>query len=407
MPAETNSERMSLGPQAFRHSWELPDGRQALMRRAAVDDISAIRQLYFDTYGDRYGLPEVVDDTRSQEVLTDDGWFWLLTEVDHQIVASLIFGLEPDHRLGKTFGGVVEPGLRGQKVMQEMLREGLSLLLCQGGPFDLVYAVVRTFISLSFHRDLSRLGFVDVGVFPNVRKVQRYETHGLKVCLGQEAIERRRKRPRLIPEIATLYDITREKLKLEPAELVPVRPKPIPLDRIPLTVKAEVGQDIDVARMSFLWKTTRDLDYGFFPLHLPNLILTDESETVRVFLNLQERDGHASILGIRSGHLDKAKVLLSVADFCEERRAAYLELLVSAFCPQDQHLAYQAGFLPCAYFPAAELDSQGQRCDVVVTSKTFVPLHFRGLKLPEAAKPYLLEFFKTYAAYLWEELMDA
>lgn len=399
---------MSLGPQRFHHSWTLPNGSQALIRRATIDDRDAIRVLYYDTYGDRYGLPEVADDERNAQVLTEEGWFWLLGEVEGRVIASLIFGLEGRHRLGKTFGGVVEPEYRGQKVMQVMLREGLSQLLCEGGPFDLVYAVVRTFISLNFHRDLAALGFVDVGIFPNVRKVQSYETHGLKVCLGESAINKRHRPPRLLPELATLYAITRQRLRLEPA-VIEEAPRPkVPLSRIPLRVAAEVGQKgVDANRVRFLWQTSRDLEFGFFPLHLPNLVLTDGSGHLRVFLCLQERDGHGSILGLRCGPYDPVEVLLSVADFCEERGSAYLELLVSAYEPELQARAYAAGFLPCAYFPSAQVDEAGRRRDVIITSKTFVPLHFRGLRLTDEAKPYLLEFFKTYTSFLWEELMDA
>ncbi|MGE0491680.1 MAG: hypothetical protein AB7S38_20880 [Vulcanimicrobiota bacterium] len=398
---------MRLGPESFRFEWDFPDGRRALMRRAGWDDVDALRALYFTTYGDRYGLPEVVDDERCRHVLTSSDWFWLLTECEGRVIASLIFGLESRHRLGKTFGGVVEAEFRGHKIMQVMLREGLGLLLCEGGPFDLVYAVVRTFVSLNFHLDLSELGFVDVGIFPNVRKVQHYETHGLKVCLGEVAKRDRRRTPELIPELVTLYDITRKRLGFEPARRVTVKRDPPPLERVELVERAEVGKGVDTSRVRFLWKTSRDLEFSFFPLHLPNLILTDPSGVVRVFLCLQERDGHASILGIRFGGYDRAEVLLSVADYCQERGATYLELLVSAYSPEDQALAYRAGFLPCAYFPAAEVDRQGRRADVVITSKTFVPLHFRGLKLPEQTKPYLLEFYKTYTAHLWEELMDA
>ena len=399
---------MSLGPQRFHHSWTLPNGSEALIRRANLDDREVIRSLYYGTYGDRYGLPEVADDERSAQVLTEEGWFWLLAETDGRVIASLIFGLEDRHRLGKTFGGVVEPEFRGQKVMQVMLREGLSQLLCEGGPFDLVYAVVRTFISLNFHRDLAALGFVDVGVFPNVRKVQRYETHGLKVCLGESAVKKRHRPPRLLPDLATLYDITRQRLRFEPATIKNVKRPKVSLSRIPLQVAAEVGEKgVDAARVRFLWQTSRDLQFGFFPLHLPNLVLSDASGKLRVFLCLQERDGHGSILGLRCGPYDPVEVLLSVADYCEERGSAYLELLVSAYEPELQALAYAAGFLPCAYFPSAQLDANGNRRDVIITSKTFVPLHFRGLRLTDDAKPYLLEFYKTYTSCLWEELMDA
>ncbi|MBI3927304.1 MAG: hypothetical protein HY319_17335 [Armatimonadetes bacterium] len=395
---------MPLASRDYCHEWSLPDGRIAVMRPAMPADVPELRALYYNTYGDRYTLPEVMEDRKTEAVLTGPGGEWLLTECEGSIVASLLYGLEPGHRLGKTFGGVVMPALRGQKVMKVMLRESLDLLLGEEGPFDLVYAVVRTFVSLSFHRDLADLGFVDVGVFPNVRKVQQYETHGFKVCLSPGALESRRRGPQLIPQIFTLYQIVRKKLGLEPARvdprlsLRPVQAQP----RVRLEERRATEERID-----FLQRTTRNLQFGFFPLHEPNLVLSDPGHAVRVFLFTQPKDGHASILGLTRGDYDTHIVLASVADYCEAMGAAYLELLVPAFDPELQAQAYRAGFLPCAYFPAAFLDRQGKRHDVVVTSKTFVPLHFSGLKLSEETKPFLLEYFKLYTARLWEELMDA
>ena len=155
-----------------------------------------------------------------------------------------------------------------------------------------------------------------------------------------------------------------------------------------------------------LRRSSRGLKFGFFPFHEPNQILSDPTGQVRVFLSHQETDGHSSILGVDPGPYEPVSVLLSVAEYCEDRGAVYLELLVSAYQPELQAAAYLAGFLPCAYFLGAEIREQ-KRCDVIVTSRTFVPLHFSGLRLTESAKPYLLEFFKVYTERLWEDLLDA
>lgn len=382
------------------------------MRPARLSDLSALRELYLETYGDRYALPEVVDDRRSQEVIDGDDWLWLVAESEGRVVASLIFGWEAEHRLGKSFGGVVAADQRGQKTMQHMLQEGLEGLLVRGKTFDLAYAVVRTFVTPAFHQDLTDLGFLDVGVFPNVRKVRHYETHGLKVCLGPHALERRRTQPVLLSQIESLYNITRSKFNLEPARLDRTSVDKVRggVDlRVELAPVAEVGvEGMTRERIRMLRRSSRGLKFGFFPLHEPNQILSDPTGQVRVFLSHQPTDGHSSILGVDPGPYDPVSVLLSVADYCEERGAVYLELLVSAYQPELQAAAYLAEFLPCAYFVAARLNHQtGQREDVVVTSRTFVPLHFRGLRLSDTSKPYLLEFFKLYSARLWEELMDA
>jgi hypothetical protein len=392
--------------------WTSDNGTPVVMRRARLEDREALRQLYIAQYGDRYALPEVVDDERSQEVLTGDNWVWLLAESEGRVVASLIFGWDPVHRLGKSFAGVVDPGRRGNKTMQKMLREGLDRLLVHGETFELVYAVVRTFVPPSFHRDLANLGFHDVGVFPNVRKVLQYETHGLKVVLGPLALERRRRTPRLIPQFAGIYDITKAQFQLEPASIDHDAVKAVRavMDlRVELRPVAAAGLDgVTKGRIEMLRRSSRDLKYGFFPLHEPNQILSDPTGKVRVFLSHTPTDGHSSILGVDPGPYDPVSVLMSVSDYCAERGGVYLELLTSAYDPRLQAAAYLAGFLPCGYFLSAARDHySGRREDIVVTSKTFVPLHFAGLRLTETCKPYLLEFFKVYTGKLWEELKDA
>ena len=160
-------------------------------------------------------------------------------------------------------------------------------------------------------------------------------------------------------------------------------------------------------RRKFLHQTTRGQVFNFFPLHGPDLILVDSSRQVRVFLSYAAKDGHATILGLTPGPYARDVVLNSVTDYCEQLGCVYLELLVPAYEPRLQAEAYQAGFLPCGYFPAAHRGSDGLRHDYVVWSKTYIPLHFRGLRLTEDAKPFLLEFFKLYTSRLWEDLMDA
>lgn len=390
--------------------WQQDDGRTVVLRRAAESDLEGLRGLYRATYGDRYALPEVVDDERAREVLSGHGWVWLLCECEGRVVGSLIFGWDNEHHLGKSFAGVVDATSRGHKTMQKMLTEGLDRLLFQGDIFDMVYAVVRTFVTPAFHRDLLQLGFIDVGVFPNVRKVRNYETHGLKICVAPRALERRRKHPILIPPVESLYAITASRFNLESPvidrQAVPLVRQSMDL-RVELRPVAEAGvAGMTKSRVQMLRRASRGLQFGFFPFHEPNQILSDPTGKVRVFLSHQKTDGHSSILGIDPGPYEPVSVLNSVADYCAERGAVYLELLVSAFEPELQAAAYLAGFLPCAYFMGAEV-REGRRSDVIVTSRTFVPLHFHGLRLTESAKPYLLEFFKVYTERLWEDLLDA
>ena len=45
--------------------WVQDDGRKVLVREARLSDLGPLRDLYIATYGDRYALPEVVDDGKT------------------------------------------------------------------------------------------------------------------------------------------------------------------------------------------------------------------------------------------------------------------------------------------------------------------------------------------------------
>ena len=397
-----------LEPNTPIREWTLPCGTPAHLRVAGPADLEAVRALYFRTYGDRYGVPEVADPEHTRKALEDSAhYLWLVSEVEGRVAGSVIFSMDPYHRLGKSFGGVIEPELRGQKIMTHMIAEGHARLLQDGGPCDLVYAVVRTFISLTFHRDLRELGYVDTGVFPNVRRVRDYETHGFKVCAAPHAYERRRRPPRLFQHAETLYEIVRSRLGLdapvvEHVRLAPSKGQRVELEEVPA---GELPGGVEAERER-LRKEGR-LQFGFYPLHEPNLLLADPSRSVKAFLYYQPLDGHGSLLGLDTGGRDLVDVLESLGKACEALGVTYLEILASAYDPVVQAQLWQAYFLPCAWFPAGRLAEDGLREDYLVASRTFVPLHFKGLKMTEEAKPFLLEFFKNYTGRLWEELVDA
>lgn len=388
--------------------WTLPSGARARLRAAGTADLEPVRALYFRTYGDRYGVPEVADPQHTARALADPtNYLWLVTEVQGRVVGSVIFSVDPYHRVGKSFGGVIEPEMRGQKIMTHMIREGHRRLMVDGGPCDLIYAVVRTFVSLSFHQDLRGLGYVDTGIFPNVRRVRDYETHGFKCCFAPHALDRRRRPPRLFHQVQTLYEIVGARLGLDEAIIEHPRLSPPPGEAIPLAgvPPEEVPGGIEAERERL--RGAGQLEFGFYPLHEPNLLLANADRSVKAFLYHQPVDGHASLLGMTTGGHDMVDVLGAVADACEALDLKYLEILASAYDPKVQAQLWQAYFIPSAWFPAARLAEDGQREDYLVASRSFVPLHFKGMKLTEEAKPFILEYFKLYTGRLWEELVDA
>ncbi len=361
--------------------------------------------LYRSVYGEQYTLTEIMDPEESKKTITSEtSWWWVARSKD-RVVASVLFSLEKEHRLGKAYGGVVDPSCRGVGLMQNMVLLGVNFLLRENMLADAVYSVVRTFVSLQFHKDLEKIGFLDMGVFPNVRKVKQYETHGLKLCVTDRYLAERKREPYLTEEVVTLYSIVRGRLDLEPAKVLPGIAPIKDFSSIELTPEWNMNAPENV--VEGYEKSQKNLLCSFFPLHQPNVLLKNADLGCEVYVSYQVRDGHSSILGIEPGKADFADLLYSVGQVLEDLGTVYLELLLSAYKPEVQREAISAGFLPCAYFLGGKINERGEREDVLVTSKTFVPLHFRRLKISDTVKPFLLEYFKLYSSRIWEDLIDA
>jgi len=389
----------------IRETWELEEGGTVTVREPVEADMPGIRRLYDIVYGGSYTLPEISDADKMKWVIHDSNYLWLVDEVEGRIVGSVMFIKDDALRIAKTMAGVVLPEYRGCKLLTKTLRRGMDWLMREEKLCDLIYAVVRTFISLSFHRDLKSLGFVDLGVFPNVRKIRQYETHTLKVAYRDAAIlEERRKGPLLIPEAEPLYEICRQKLDLEPALV-----ERVALPEYPPEEKLEflVEDSPDVEQEYYRMKKSGELKYDFFPFHYPQLRLYTKDFKNLAYLHFLARDGHGSLLGIKTDRKDLSSFLNNLADYVEALGFKYLELALPAYDREMLATAFDANFLPCAYFPAFERTKTGQRLDYVVTSCTFSSPHFKGLKLTEDTKPYLLAYYKIYSLKLWEDLQRA
>jgi hypothetical protein len=382
----------------------LEDGCEVLLREAVEDDMDGIKKLYYLVYGGKYTLAEINNTDKMRWAINDPNYLWLLDVYRGEIIGSVLFVVDPEDNIGKAMAGVVHPEFRGSKLMARSMRRGMTYLMEQECLCDLIYAVVRTFISTSFHRELQDLGFVDLGVFPNVRKVREYETHGLKVHFLPGIFEARRKKPQLTRESNEVYKIVRKKLKLESASV-----KSLELAHQASEKKLElyIERSSEVEWEYYRKRDQKSLSCSFFPFHYPQARLYSKDRGTEAFLHFQEWDGHAALLGFKTDNEDVTAVLGTICNYAESMGAKYLELLISAYERRMQQMAYDAGFLPTAYFPAAQKTPEGERLDYVVTSRTFVPPNFKGVKLTEESKPYIQTYYKLYTKKLWEDIQSA
>ena len=381
------------------------EGEGFTLRIAREDDMDDIKRLYFIVYGGKYTLPEINNTDKMKWALNDPNYIWLLWEKDGDIVGSVVFLVDPKNRLGKSFAGVVLPEFRGFKLMKIAMKRGIDYVFEEKDLCDLIYGVVRTFVTKSFHEDLADLGFIDMGIFPNVRKVSKYETHGLKVVFRDKALMNRRKTPILIPQSQEIYEIVRSRLNLEEADVVKYNYEtPLKFEKFEFYV--EKSPDIE-------WEYYKKRDSGelllsFYPFHYPEIKLYTKDKKTEVYIHFEERDGHGDLMGLHTDQPEKmTDILEAVSEYAESIGIKYMELLINAYNIKNQKMAFEADFIPCAYFPAMMMDRENRGTDYIVTCRTFVPLDFKGLKLTEGTRAYTRAYYKIRTTKLWEDLEHA
>ena len=373
---------------------KLQDKREVRFDSASKEDIQAIIDLYVKVYNGKYSLPDVADPAIIARKVEDPGYLWILAKIEGRVVGSVIFAIDPVNKFGKTYAAAVLSEFRGQDLMRTMVRHGLKLLTEKTRVCDVIYATTRT-VSFAPQVVLEHLGFMSMGIFPNVRKIEAFETHGLEVYLGPYCLNFRRPAPPLIPELHEFYSIVKQELKLEDCETV-ILEEQDPRKMGP-EVKFEVNEDPAEIRRKFYSYQDKDLMMKvFFPFTDPNLLFTACDGSADIFVNFNRLDGNGVIVGYRYEGKDLRNVLMWFCEAASQSGMRYIEMLVNAFKPEMQRLALDAKFLPCAYFPAMRMNFDGLREDYLVFSRSFENLDFMDMHLVDNNRRFLDAFMKCW-----------
>ena len=377
------------------HELQMADGRRLLLNRATPDDVLRIRWLYNRIYGGNYPFSLVYNPQECAKAIESDRYLWLLARDGDQAVGSMIFTFTKGIQLGKVFGGVVADEYRRQDLAESMIAVGLEALVGPMGAARTVYATTRT-VSLAPQRLAEKAGFKKLGIFPNVHRVQRSETHTLAVYFSKGALDCRSNPPRLPLQLKPFFQLVRRETGLPEAEYVDL---PIPADSGELQAGFEVVQ-----APNFIWrrfqkiKRAGHLYLDFFPFTQPNLLLVSADGRTELYLYRSPKDGHCVLTGARSENLELFRVLDHGAAFLEDMGVRYLEILIDAGEAEMITQALGARFLPSAYYPSMRWE-EGRCRDYVILSRSLAILDFRGIALQPAYADYLREYYK-----LWREL---
>lgn len=355
----------------------LEDGREARMRRATVADSQAIFDLYDEIYQGAYTLDVVNKPDAREAALADPNCYWLINEFQGRVVGSVIFDVDPLTRNGKVFAAIVHPDFRRHDLMYNTLSHGVDVLMHRDHLVDVIYATTRT-QNMGPSRLLKKLGFVSLGIFPNVHRLRDYETHGLNAIFHPNAWETRKRLPKLIPEVEGFYRIIRQTFNLEPAEVFTTRDVP----------RLRILRGEQVAKAYQQAKQDGTLLFDFFPFHTPNFLFQSEDLSTQAFVNYEGKDGHGVVVGLKAPAEELRNSLVAVFDAAQRVGVDYLELLVSAYHPEYQRAALKAAFLPCAYFPSME-GQDGHRNDYLVFARSTLPLNFSNVQMTPRDRQFL------------------
>ena len=358
------------------------DGRTALLRRATPDDAEEIWQLYHRVYQGNYTLPIVNLRAQRDEALRDPACLWLVVEGEEgRLVSSVIYLVDAAQRHAKVFAAATDQEWRRSGLAETIIKAGIDRLMYHEPRIcDAIYATTRT-RTMGPDALLVKLGFMSLGIFPNVHRTTAMETHGLKALFHPEAFTARRKLPRLIPEVVGFYDIVRRSYGLEPAEVVPIA------DRLRLRV--ERG---DLVKEAFArCRANGELLLDFFPFHPPTHLFMADHGQVKAFVNHDGKDGHGVLVGLQVDRVEVQHLEHVLEVVFETGRTVgidYMEALISAYEPTHQRAALSAKFLPCAYFPAMDQGEAGRE-DYLIFARSTLPLDFSNVLLTARDRKFL------------------
>jgi hypothetical protein len=375
-----------------------------LLRRATEEDIFKISELYFEVYNGTYPDPIISNLKLMKNFISNMDNYWMVGEKDNQLVASLIYEYDPQHKIAKAFGAVVSTKVRKGGIAEALMWFALELINedTKNG-LELTYATTRTVHPVA-QLLTNKLDFKKLGIFPNVHRTTDYETHCLASRFSEKAIANRFKDFKLHPKIMPLFKLAQQELELPDIEVAHLK-ESMPFELLHNFKLEVINAPSFVLERFQKVKQEGKLDNSFFPFHTPNVLITSPDQSTEAFLFINEVDRHCVIIGINTdptfqhNHLS---LLKQIVDLLRSMNVRYIETIVRADKTNEIENVLKAKFIPCAYFPAFQLTTSDKgevRHDFVVFSRSFEIFDFSNIQLEGIYKEFLILYFE-----MWKEI---
>jgi len=367
------------------------------IRAAQESDVPQIRELYTAVYGQDYSHPQYYDLQQIKKMVYADDIILLVAEQGGRVVgtasALLEVGAHSD-LLGQMGRLAVHPDARNQGVGRLLMEGRLQRLEDR-----LHLALVEPRMVHPFAQKIALShGFVPVGFQPLKLLLERRESLLACVRYFGEALQLRRRFPRVVAEIYPLAELALHNCALECDAVVRDVAAPYPHERDfeldELTAEGYTNllhiQRGRVRRREIFGPVR--LHHGLFNIRArqSNYLLARElgrivgavgftvdrvERTLRIFELISQDDRPVVFL------------LCELERSCGRRwEVDYIEADVSAFAPHMQRTLLELGYLPTAYVPAMVFH-QVERLDGIRMVRLLVPPQAEDLKYTPEARP--------------------
>ncbi len=364
------------------------------LRKSNLNDMAAIFQIYVSAYDGTYPDPTFTQvDKLEAAIKSTHKLIFVAEDNNQQILGCILFLYQEDSQLAKAGAAVVIPEYRGHNITQMLIRYGIEYIQKHTDGLDVLYSTTRTVHKAAQILTL-KMGYKQLGIFPNVHKTKEYETHALVAMHFNNSLERRYIDFEQHPCVAKLFDIVQKVEGIPAMAIAKDWDEKVYAGEVPVLEVIEAKEFINYNYTKL--QESDSVDLAFFPFHTPNILITSADQELQVYAYVNEFDKHCVITGCKIDRkVSFTSLFQSVTQILRDRGIRYIEIIIRANRLNIIDKIYKAKFLPCAYVPAFQ-NENGTRYDYVVFSRSFEILDFNHLELTDENEKYLQNYIEEW-----------
>jgi hypothetical protein len=371
-----------------------------LIREATERDSEDLLGLYASIYGEEYPLSIGTNKKVMLSALQNKKEFlWLVAahKETNQIIGSTIFEMDWNYKIGKVMGVATNLNFQKLGIAKCLIDEGTRKILEEKEGIDSLYATCRT-VSLGPQLMFLRNNFLPLGIFPNARKINTYETLVLMGKYRAGVLSRRASVPKipsvLEPILKTTEVVTG--MPCMPPEIVPLEIGGIHDPAPPLST--DDFEFIDAPRFvqeRFQQVIGNDREASFYPFHRPNLLICSHNDHTEIYASFSPKDHYCALITAEPSITGLKGRLKKLIFAMKELGIYYIEVLIRLDRYEVIRYLCQHRFLPSAVYPAM-MEVDGVYHDFVLLTTTMVPLDFSEIKMHQAFHPYAEQYVQQW-----------